>query len=161
MRGVIGLIGAIVGYYLAKDKYVFQKLYDRKLVLMADLYEQVVRLEFELKKYVHFVGAETSTDSPENKREALNKIKADFQKFQHKFWEVEIILDENVIKKIEEFLAQYIQITSKLSTANISQQIGDSGYSFDAWNQSFELVRSNLAKVKTELKQEFQNTLKK
>lgn len=161
MRGVIAIIGVVAGYYIAKDKYIFQKTYDRKLTLITDLYQQIVRLEFELKKYVHFVGAETSQESIDKKRESLNKIKADFQQFQHKFWEVEIILDESTIKQIESFLSKYIEITSKLSVSNISQQLGDLNQSFDGWDKSFELVSSDLAQIKNELKKEFRKTLGK
>ena len=60
MRGSIAIIGVVVGYFIAKDKYIFQKTYDRKLNLITDLYQQIVRLEFELKKYVHVIGAETN-----------------------------------------------------------------------------------------------------
>lgn len=49
MRGAISIIGVAVGYFIAKDKYIFQKTYDRKLTLITDLYQQIVRLEFELK----------------------------------------------------------------------------------------------------------------
>jgi len=161
MRGSIAIIGVVVGYFIAKDKYIFQKTYDRKLVLITDLYQQVVHLEFELKKYVHFIGAEMNKESIDKKRESLNKIKADFQQFQHKFWEVEIVFDDGTIKKIESFLSKYIEITSELSVSNISQQLGDSNQSFDGWDKSFKLVTFDLAQVKNELKKEFRKTLKK
>ena len=163
MRGSIALIGAIVGYLIAKDKYIFQKTYDQKLILITDLYQQIVRLEFELKKYVHFIGAETGKDSMDKKKESLNKIKADFQRFQHKFWEVEIILDENTIKEIQSFLNKYIEITSKLSVSNMVQQSDHSNqsYVYDTWDKSFELVSSDLAQIKNGLKKEFRKTLGK
>jgi len=91
----------------------------------------------------------------------LNKIKTDFQQFQHKFWETEIILDESTIKNIEAFLSKYIEITSKLSAANISQQLGDLIQSFTEWDKSFKLVFSDLLQVKNELKKEFRKTLNK
>lgn len=160
-RGSLAIIGVVVGYFIAKDKYIFQKTYDRKLILITDLYQQIVRLEFELKKYVHFIGAETNQESIAKKIESLNKIKADFQQFQHKFWETEIILDENTITKIEAFLSKYIEITSKLSVSNISQQLGDLNQSFDGWDKSFGLVSSDLVQVKNELKKEFRKTLNK
>lgn len=161
MRGAIAIIGVAAGYYIAKDKYIFQKIYDRKLDLIADLYQQIVRLEFELKRYVHFEGAETGQDSIDKKREALNKIKGDFQQFQHKFWEVEIILDESTIEKIQSFLNQYIAITSKLTVSNMQQQRGYADQSFDDWDQSFTMVSSGLAEIKNDLKKEFRKTLKK
>ncbi|MEW6610102.1 MAG: hypothetical protein AB1352_00520 [Patescibacteria group bacterium] len=160
MKGAVALLGVVAGYYFAKDKYIFQKTYDRKLDLITDLYQQVVRLEFELKRYVHFEGAEMEQDSIDKKRGALNKIKNDFQQFQHKFWEVEIILDEGTIGKIQSFLSQYIAITSKLTVANMQQQ-GQVCDAFDRWDESFSLVSSELTQVKNELKKEFRKTLKK
>lgn len=110
---------------------------------------------------MHFVGAETSQESIDKKRESLNKIKTNFQQFQHRFWEVEIILDEDTIKQIESFLSKYIEIISKLSVSNISQQLGDLNQSFDGWDKSFKLVSSDLAQIKNELKKEFRKTLNK
>jgi len=129
--------------------------------LIIDLYKEVVRLEFALKKYVHFIGAETGQDSIERKIEELNNIKRDFQTFQHKFWEVEIILEDSSIEKINKFLQFYISITSKLSVSNISQQLRDNRQSFDNWDKSFQLVSTDLAKIKEELKNEFKQALKK
>src|SRR3989344_3856396 len=161
MRGSIAIIGVVVGYFIAKDKYIFQKTYDRKLNLITDLYQQIVRLEFALKKYVHFEGAETGQDSIDKKRESLNKIKTDFQQFQHKFWEVEIILDESTIGKIQSFLNTYIAITSKLSVSNRIERSGhsDQSYVYKAQDKSFEMVSSDLAQIKNELKKEFRKTL--
>jgi len=163
MDGSIAIIGVVIGYFIAKNKYIFQKTYDRKLNLITDLYQQIVRLEFELKKYVHFEGAETGQDSIDKKREALNKIKTDFQQFQHKFWEIEIILDESTIEKIQSFLNTYIGITSKLSVSNRIERSGhsDQSYVYEAQDKSFEMVSSDLAQIKNELKKEFRKTLRK
>jgi len=39
MQGSISIIiGVVVGSFIAKDKYVFQKTYDRKLILISNLY---------------------------------------------------------------------------------------------------------------------------
>lgn len=131
------------------------------MILITDLYQQIVRLEFKLKKYVCFIGAEMQQEAINEKLVSLNKIKADFQQFQHKFWEIEIVLDKGTINKIQVFLNKYIEITSKLSVANINHQLGDFKQSFDEWNQSFSMVSSDLIQVKNELKKEFRKTLKK
>jgi|SRR3989338_4163748 len=94
-------------------------------------------------------------------REALSKIGVDFQQFQHKFWEVEIILDKSTIEKIQSFLSKYIEITSKLRVSNISQQLGDHNLSLDKWDESFVLVSSELVQIKNDLKKEFRKTLGK
>jgi hypothetical protein len=161
VNGSLALLGVVLGHFVTKYTHIFQRSYERKSDLIIDLYKEVVRLEFALKKYVHFTGAETGQDSIERKIEELNNIKRDFQTFQHKFWEVEIILEDSSIEKINKFLQSYISITSKLSVSNISQQLRDHEQSFDNWDKSFQLVSTNLAKIKEELKNEFKNALKK
>lgn len=159
-NSIIPLVGVWLGYFVTKNSHIFQRRYDRKSDLLIDLYKEVVRLEFELKKYVHFVGADMKTESIDEKRKSLNNIKDNFQQFQHKFWEVEIILDNSSINEINMFLKKYIEITSKLTVANIQHQQGDHNQSIDNWDKSFELVKSDLSKIKNELKKEFIKTLK-
>jgi len=161
INGSLALLGVVLGHFVTKHTHIFQKSYERKSDLIIDLYKEVVRLEFALKKYVHFTGAETGEDSINKKIEELNNIKKDFQTFQHKFWEVEIILEDSSIEKINKFLQSYISITSKLSVSNISQQLGDFNKSFDDWDKSFQLVSSELVQIKDELKKEFRKTLNK
>lgn len=161
VNGFLALLGVVLGHFVTKYTHIFQRSYERKSDLIIELYKEVVRLEFALKKYVHFTGAETGQDSIQRKIEELNNIKKDFQTFQHKFWEVEIILEDSLIEKINKFLQSYISITSKLSVSNISQQLRDNEQSFDNWDKSFQLVSTDLAKIKEELKNEFKNALKK
>lgn len=152
LTSLIPVITLILGYYIANKKYIFQRTYDQKLLYIGDLYKQVVDLEFEIKKYVHFTGAEMAPESVTKKIEALNEIKANFQKFQHKFWEIEIMLDEDSVEKINKFLSKYIEITSKLSISTVHQQLGDPQKSFDEWDKSFELVSSDLVEIKKRVK---------
>ncbi|KKS34560.1 MAG: hypothetical protein UU96_C0002G0002 [Parcubacteria group bacterium GW2011_GWC2_42_13] len=161
IKGSMPIVGVIVGYLIANKKYIFQKTYDQKLLCLIDLYKQIVRLEFVLKRYVHFIGAEMTKDSIDNKIETLNEIKKDFQKFQHGFWEMEIVLDDNTTDKIKKFLEKYIEITSKLTVSNINQQLGDLEQSNIKWNESFKLVSSDLIEIKDKIKIEFKKTLKK
>lgn len=161
MKGVISLIGVIIGYFIAQNKYIFQKTYDQKLILITELYTQIVRLEFELKKYIHFIGADMTEKSIDEKIKSLNKIKSDFQQFQHKFWEVEIILDDSSINEINTFLKKYIEITSKLSRSNIEQQLRVHDQAFDSWNESFKLASSDLVEIKNGLRKEFRKILRK
>ena len=161
VNGSLALLGVVLGHFVTKHTHIFQRSYERKSDLLIDLYKEVVRLEFALKKYVHFTGAETGEDSIQRKIEELNNIKKDFQSFQHKFWEVEIILEDDSIEKIDKFLQTYISITSKLSVSNISQQLRDHGQQFDNWDKSFQLVSTDLAQIKGELKSEFKHALKK
>ena|SRR3989344_3390189 len=160
MKGSISIIGVIVGYLIAKNKYIFQKTYDQKLILITDLYTQIVRLEFELKKYVHFIGADMTQESIDEKIKSLNKVKTDFQQFQHKFWEVEIILDDSSIDEIKKFLEKYIEITSKLSRSNIEQQLRAYDKAFNSWDESFKLASFDLVEIKNKLKKEFRKTLR-
>jgi len=161
INGSLTLLGVVLGHFVTKYTHIFQRNYKRKSDLIIDFYKEVVRLEFALKKYVHFTGAETGQDSIQRKIDELNNIKNDFQKFQHKFWEVEIILEDSTIEKINKFLQTYIAITSKLSVSQISQQLGDHEQSFNKWDESFKKVSGDLVKIKEDLKKEFRCALKK
>ena len=154
ITGFFSITGLVVGFYFARKKYMFEKIYEQKLMCIIDLYKQVVRLEFEIKRYVNDGG-----DIYE-KTDSLNRIKRDFQKFQHKFWEIEIILDESIIEKINKFRIKYIEITSKLSRSNNEQNHGARNESLDSWDESFELISSDLPEIKNNLKEEFRKTLK-
>jgi len=153
----IGLLG---GYFIARKRYGFEKIYEQRLICLKDLYERVVNLEFLLKKYVHFIGADMEKETMDGRIKSLNEVKSSFQEFQHKFWREEIILDENTTEIINNFLTKYIEITSKLTVSNIQLQQGDLVQSFDNWNNSFKLVKSDLSQVKDEIKKEFRKTLK-
>ncbi len=161
MKGSISIIGVIVGFFIAKNKYVFEKTYDRKSILITELYAEIIRLEFELKRYIYFIGADMQANILEEKIKSLNDIKVKFQKFQHKFWEIEIILDESSNDKIETFLKKYIEITSKLSRSHISQQLESSNKAFESWDESLKLFESDLVEIKNELKKDFKNNLNK
>lgn len=60
--GIFAIIGIIIGYFIGAQKHVFEKTYDLKLICIKDLYKQIVELEFILKKYVHFIGADFTED---------------------------------------------------------------------------------------------------
>lgn len=156
---ITGIIGVVVGYYVANKRHVFQRLYDKKLVLITNLYKQIVRLEFEIKRYTHFEGANSKTD--QKKIDSLNKIKDNFQSFQHKFWEIEIVLDNSSVNLINKFLNKYIEITSKLSLSNISYQLRDGKAGFESWDECFKLISSDLVSIKNELKKDFKQVLRK
>src|SRR3990167_475477 len=81
VNGSLALLSVVLGHFVTKHTHIFQRSYERKSDLIIDLYKEVVRLEFALKKYVHFTGAETGQDSIERKIEELNDIKRDFQTF--------------------------------------------------------------------------------
>jgi len=158
---IIGtVIGLMVGYFIARKRYAFEKTYEQKLLCLKGLYEQVVILEFMLKKYVHFVGADMKKEVMGERIKSLNEVKDNFQKFQHKFWQEEILLDEKIIEKINNFLTKYIEITSKLTVSNIQHQQGDIKESFNNWDESFGLVKNDLSEIKNRLKKEFRKTLK-
>jgi hypothetical protein len=161
ISGSLTLLGMALGHYVTKRTHIFQKSYERKSDLIIELYRKVVRLELALKKYVHFTGAERGQDSIGKKIQELNNIKKDFHTFQHKFWEVEIILEDSSIEKINKFLQSYGSIISNLSVSNISQQLRDNRNSFDNWDKSFQSVSNDLAKIKEDLKNEFKQELKK
>lgn len=158
---IIGtLIGLFGGYFISRKQHVFETIYEQKLICLKDLYGQIFDLEFALKRYVHFTGADMNKEAKDERVKELSEVKNSFQKFQHKFWREEIILDESTTKLINEFLKKYIEITSKLSVSNIQHQRGDCEQSSDNWDKSFGLVENDLVKIKNELKKEFRKILK-
>lgn len=162
--GFLSLVGVMIGllgsYFIARKRYSFEKIYEQRLICLKDLYEQIVNLEFLIKKYVHFIGADMEKEMINERIKSLNEVKSSFQKFQHRFWREEIILDKNTIETVNNFLTKYIEITSKLTVSNIQHQQRDFKQSFDNWDKSFELVKSDLSQIKNELKKEFRKTLK-
>lgn len=160
ISGFFAVIGIFVGYFISTRRYAFEKIYDLKLVCLRDFFKRVVQLKFILDEYLYFIGADTKEGSIDKRIESLNKIKGNFQEFQHKFWEEEIILDEGTADQIDVFLKKYIIITSKLSAANIAIQLRDNEQAFKDWDESFKLASSDLVKIKDILKDEFRRTLK-
>ncbi|MFA7422055.1 MAG: hypothetical protein WCZ90_20390 [Melioribacteraceae bacterium] len=159
INGFFAIIGTLLGYFIATRKYAFEKIYNERLICLKELYKKIVELEFALKKYLHFEGANMSKESINKRIEALNSVENDFQEFQHKYWKEEIILDDNTVKNVDEFLSKYIQITSKLTVSNIQHQQGDYQLSFDNWDKSFKEADKDLKEIKNNLKIEFRKVL--
>ncbi len=158
--GSVAILGLVLGYFIGLKKYAFEKIYEQKLIIIKNLYRQIVDLEFKIKEYVYFIGADTQKESIGKRIKSLNEVKNNFQKFQHEFWREEIILNKSTVILINNFLKKYIEITSKLTVSNIQQQQGDFKQSFDNWDESFKLISSDLVGVKNKLKKEFRKTLK-
>lgn len=150
-------IGLFVGFIFGVRKYVLEKVYDKKSEEIIDLYKCVVNLDVNLRKYIVTIGADGSEDSLGEKKKALNKIQGDFFKFQRKFWEAEIILDDQTIQKVNKFIEVFININSKLFVANVCQQQRDKW--FKGWDDSYKLVSKDLIEIREELKKEFKKTL--
>ena len=71
------------------------------------------------------------------------------------------MLDDSSVDLINKFLQKYIEITSKLSTSNISYQLRDGRNGFINWDESFKLISSDLIDIKNELKKDFKQVLRK
>lgn len=160
MKGSISIMGVIVGYFIAKNKYIFQKTYDQKLILVTDLHGKISHLEFELRIYISTIGSDMSEESVDEKIKSFNKIKDCFQQFQQKFWDAEIIFDDSLIKEIKKFSETFIKISSRLSMSIKKQSSRNDDEALNSWNKSFELFSSDLVSIKNKLKEEFRKTLK-
>lgn len=161
INGAVTIFGGVIGYFIANQNYASQRIYDKKLSLISELYEKIIQLEFEIKKYVHFEGADFNLGSIQEKIDLLKKLKENFQKFQHKFWEIEIFLDDEMSLKINEFLKLYIEITSKLGSSLRSQQQHNSQEAYNSWEESFNKIAIDLLKLKSDLKKDFKGSVKK
>ena len=57
------LITAILTYYFSKQRYTFEKLFDRKSTYLEEIYGRIISLEKDLKKYILTTGAEMKRES--------------------------------------------------------------------------------------------------
>ena len=155
---IIGtVIGLLVGYFVARKRYAFEKIYEQKLICLKDLYKQIVNLEFMIKRHIN--SNDNSEKTANEKMESLNKFKSDFEEFQHKFREMEIMLEKDNIDKIEKFVDVCNETISKLTTSIFQGQVGKDYQSEENWKSGFELIYSDLAKAKINLKEEIRKTL--
>jgi len=161
MNLAVAILGVIAGFYIGNQNYKSQRIYDKKLLYLGELYEKIVKLEFEIKRYAHFEGASSDPNLVEEKNVLLNKLKENFQIFQHRFWEIEIFLDDNIVLKINEFIKLYIDITSKLTSSLVSQRLHSPQEAFDSWEESFKKITSDLSNLKSNLKDNFKKSLVK
>src|SRR3989344_4008129 len=159
ITGLFSIAGTLLGYYLATSRHAFEKVYDRKLDCLAGFYKEVVNLEFILRHYATFTGAEHTPESIDKKRQELVEIENKLHKFQFSFWENEIILDDSTAVAINQFLTKYIEAFSKLLMSARAQKQNQDNTAYEFWDRSYELVFTDLKGIKDELKEDFRKVI--
>lgn len=154
------LLSAYLAYYFTKQRYTFEKLYDKKLNCLEEIYGKVISLEKDLKKYVFTTGAELNKESLLKKREEISPIQDKFFQLQEFFWNKEIILDESSVLAIQSFIDTSIEVLSKLKVSIISQGNNDANTSYEMWDNAFKAIEEKLAKAKSLLKEDFRKKIK-
>src|SRR3989339_1804603 len=119
------LITALLTYYFAKQRYTYEKLYDRKFLYLEEIYGKIISLEKDLKKYIYTIGADMNEGSLLKKQEEISPIQNKFFDLQEFFWKKEIILEESSVAVIQSFIDFSIETLSKLRVSIVSQSIND------------------------------------
>ncbi len=160
INSAVTLSGILLTYYFTKRRYSYEKLFDKKLISLEEIYSQVISLEKDIKKYIWLVGADLNADLLSRKREEIFLIKSKFFKLQDYFWEKEIILDENSVNVVQSFIDLSNEVIAKLNASIISQELKDYKTFHKQWEDSYLLMENELTKVKKQLKDDFKKTIK-
>lgn len=155
------LITAILTYYFAKQRYTFEKLFDRKSVCLEEMYGKIISLEKDLNKYIQTTGSMITKDSLASRQKEIKPIQNKFFELQEYFWKKEIILNESSVTAMQSFIDTSINILSKLQTSIISQSINDYKTSQEQWDSAYRVMKDKLADVKQQLKKDFGKRIKK
>lgn len=158
------LLSAALAYYFSQKRYTYEKLFDRKLSYIEDIYGMIISLEKDLKKYIFTIGADMKPESLSKKKEEIDSVQKKFFELQDYFWKKEIILDQDSIIVIQSFINISMKILGYLVASIISQQLKDNRVANKQWHDSYQLindVKEGLSNAKEQLKDDFKNTIKK
>ena len=154
------LLTATLAYYFSQKRYTFEKLFDRKLLYLEEMYSKIISLEKDLKKYIFTTGADIKSESLPQKIEEIGTIQAKFFELQEYFWKKEIALDEYTAASIESLLSVSIEILSNLHASIVSQKIDDPKTSWKQWNDAYQIMKDKLSISKIQLKKDFRKVVK-
>lgn len=152
-------IASAVSYFFSQRKYTFEKLHDKKLTYLEEIYGKIISIEKDLNAYVHTTGSMVREDFLLRRKDELKPIQDKFFKLQEYFWEKEIILNKNSVEAIQSFIDVSIKILSTLTISNISLEMGSQNSSYEQWNSAYETMKNELEKAKAELKEDFRSVI--
>jgi len=155
------LITALLTYYFAKQRYTFEKLHDRKLISLEEIYAKIISLEKDLKKYIYTTGSSPDIQSLSTKSSELSIVKDKFFDLQDFFWKKEIIIADASTSIVQSFIDISIETISQLEASIVSQSIHDPATSRGQWQEAYQIMETKLKKSKEQLKEEFKDTVKK
>lgn len=163
INSIVTLSGILLTYYFTKRRYSYEKLFDKKLVSLEEIYSKVISLEKDMKKYIFTIGADMKPESLSQKKKEIILIQDKFFELRDYFWKKEIILNQNSIVAIQSFIDISSQILGNLMASIISQQLNDYNVANKQWHDSYQLiedVKKGLLNTKEKLKNDFKGTIK-
>jgi hypothetical protein len=154
------LIAGALAYYFSQKRYTFEKLHDRKLSYLEEIFGKIISLEKDLKKYVLTTGSMMQAKYLEDRKKELKPIQDKFFELQEYFWAKEIVLDQSSIEALQNFIDVSIEILSKLQVSNMSLSNGDHEVSSNLWDESYKKMQTKLVLAKQELRKDFKKIIK-
>lgn len=161
INSIVTLSGVLLAYYFAKRRYFYEKLFDKKLVVLEEIYGKVIFIEENIKKYIYTVGANPTMESLPQKREEILLIQNKLLELRDYFQKKEILLNEDSVSVIKYFIDLSIKVIAELGASIISQNLRDSEIFRNQFNNGRSLMENELSKVKSQLKDDFKKTIKK
>ncbi len=155
------LVTALLSFYFSKHRYTFEKLHDRKLIYLEEIYSRIISLERDIKKYTFTNGSDMSDDSMVEKSDTLKLIEENFFNLQEFFQKKEIILEERTNSVVQSLIDLTIKILSGLRASVISQSVMDRKTAHSQWYDSFQEMENKFKISKEQLKKEFRSVIKK
>lgn len=162
INSIVTLSGILLTYYFTKRRYSYEKLFDRKLGYLEEIYSKIIALEKDLKKYIFTIGADMKPESLPRKGKEIIFVQDRFFELQDYFCEKEIILDQNSIVAIQSFINISNQILGNLKASIISQHLNNNDIANKQWRDSYQLiedVKEGLSNAKEKLKDDFKETI--
>ena len=153
------LLTAVLTYFFSQKRYTFEKLHDKKLSTIEEIYSRIVSIETDLNIYLHTTGSMVGSEYLQGRLTEIKPIKDKFFELQRYFWKKEIILDQKSIDVIGSFITISIEVLGSLTASNVSVQLGDSNSAYEQWDKAYKTMSDKLQKAKEELKNDFKRTL--
>ncbi|KND51193.1 MAG: hypothetical protein ABA06_02695 [Parcubacteria bacterium C7867-001] len=154
-----GLAAAVLTYFFAKRRYKFEKLYEKQLLHIEDVFEKVIDLEDSLRKYIATKGSMFGGDRLEEKKKEVQMLLNQLYALRSFFLKKEILFNQGSSEAIQNFIDASIRVLSNLVSSNFSEQLADGKISYDQWYKAYEISEDELKKAKEELRKNFREIL--
>jgi hypothetical protein len=159
---VLGIfIAALLAYLFGKQRYAFEKLHDRKLVCLEEMYGKIISLEKSLREYTMLIGNDMKESNFLVKRKWLGSVIGKVHELKDFFQEKEIMLSEDTVLVVQAFLDTSSETTSNLQASVISQKLNDAKISNEQWKIAKQIIGEKLKEAKEQLKKEFRSEVRK
>ena len=154
-------IASYFSYIFSKKRYTYEKLYERKLTYLEEIYGKIISLEKELRGYINTTGFDFSEDSIKEKRGKIAPIRQNFTELKNFFEEKEIVLDESSISKIKSFIKSSNGILVEMNISEIYQNTNDIDSAYKQIKEAFQKMEVELKETKEIIKKDFRKNLER